>query len=351
MGNAGTLTEAGTVLGTASYISPEQAGGLPAGAGERRLLVRRDPLPNAHRPAAVRRDERDGGRAHASRRPAADRRRLPPGRPCDSRLCRRRRSRRIRPPVPPTARLCSASFRGAEADATMVVAPATPRDGSNAGDAAGRPAGPTAAALAAADRTRRGRAARRRRGARARAQRGRLRRGRTASAAGPEPADGRDPRADDERATTDRPATTTATTTAATTTAQTTGPQATTGPTTTAQATTAPTTTAGDVSDNDGCAAHDDGHAPDDDSTGHHRHDNDDDRHHLPSPARRQPAREGALLRDVRPRASTQRECDRCPPRDRRRDRRATGVNSRARRTRHAQRPRRRDQATHASAP
>ena len=50
------------------------------GAGERRLLVRRDPLPDAHGAAPVRRDERDGARAHAPRRPAAVGRRVPPRR-------------------------------------------------------------------------------------------------------------------------------------------------------------------------------------------------------------------------------------------------------------------------------
>ena len=48
------------------------AGGRAAGrAGQRRLFVRRDPLPHAHRRPAVRLDERDGARAHASRRAAA----------------------------------------------------------------------------------------------------------------------------------------------------------------------------------------------------------------------------------------------------------------------------------------
>ena len=51
---AGTLTEAGTVLGTAAYISPEQAAARARQTGERRLLVRRHPLPDADGRAAVR---------------------------------------------------------------------------------------------------------------------------------------------------------------------------------------------------------------------------------------------------------------------------------------------------------
>ena len=62
------------MLGTAAYISPEQAAGEPATARERRLLVRRHPLPDADRAAAVRVDERDGARPAAprttSRRPS-----------------------------------------------------------------------------------------------------------------------------------------------------------------------------------------------------------------------------------------------------------------------------------------
>ena len=65
------LTEAGTVLGTASYISPEQAAGSPPGPASDVysfgvILFRM--LTGA---PAVRLGERDGARAHASRRPAA----------------------------------------------------------------------------------------------------------------------------------------------------------------------------------------------------------------------------------------------------------------------------------------
>ena len=87
-------------------------------------------------------------------------------------------------------------------------------------------------------------------------------------------------------------------------------------------------------------------HRADHDGAARHDHRPHDDRHHARDDARRarprRPAREGALLRDVRPGAPTERQCDRGPARRRRRDRRAAGRRSAAAGSRRPRRLRRR---------
>ena len=80
MGDAGTLTEAGTVLGTASYISPEQAGGLPAGPASDvysfgvilfRMLTGAFPFVSKNAMELVRMHRDDAPRTVADARPGA----------------------------------------------------------------------------------------------------------------------------------------------------------------------------------------------------------------------------------------------------------------------------------------
>jgi hypothetical protein len=80
MGGTGTLTEAGTVLGTASYISPEQASGQPAGPGSDvysfgvilfRMLTGRLPFISTNAMELVRMHRDDPPPSVASVRPAA----------------------------------------------------------------------------------------------------------------------------------------------------------------------------------------------------------------------------------------------------------------------------------------
>ena len=85
-------TEAGTVLGTGDYISPEQAAGNGRRA-ERRLLARRAALRAAHRRRAVPGRPRRWRRAAAHDRPGARRSRRAAGRPCAHRERGRRRAR------------------------------------------------------------------------------------------------------------------------------------------------------------------------------------------------------------------------------------------------------------------
>ena len=131
MGGSGTLTEAGTVLGTASYISPEQASGHPAGPASDvysfgvilfRMLTGRLPFVSTNAMELVRmhRDDpppsvgefRDNAPARLESLTAAALAKNPADRPADGAALLR-------------------ELRGAGGDATMIVTPAVLPSGSD----------------------------------------------------------------------------------------------------------------------------------------------------------------------------------------------------------------------------
>ena len=111
------ITKAGSVLGTAAYLSPEQARGEPAGPASRPVRARRRLLPAARRPPALRGGVADRPRAAAGHRAAAAPGRAQPRRPA-ARWRRRSWSRctatrSAATPTPPTwSRRWSTALQG-----------------------------------------------------------------------------------------------------------------------------------------------------------------------------------------------------------------------------------------------
>jgi len=122
MGGTGTLTEAGTVLGTASYISPEQASGRPAGPASDvysfgvilfRMLTGRLPFVSTNAMELVRMHRDDPAPSVADIRPDAP-----------ARLEAIAAASLAKDPAdrPPDGRALFAELRGDETAATMIAA-------------------------------------------------------------------------------------------------------------------------------------------------------------------------------------------------------------------------------------
>lgn len=125
MGDTGTLTEAGTVLGTASYISPEQASGQPAGPASDvysfgvilfRMLTGRLPFQSTNAMDLVRMHRDDPPPPVTAFRPHA---------PASLESVVAASLSKDPSDRPPDGRALSAELRGDETSATVAVAPPT----------------------------------------------------------------------------------------------------------------------------------------------------------------------------------------------------------------------------------